>query len=110
MLRSKHDLMLSHGSIPIHLVHVNGKINQAVGITPFVVVPCDQLDEIVVQSDACTNIENRGCLACHEICRHHLLIGPLQNSLHWSFSSRLHSSDDLLVTGPLVQTTSQVHH
>merc|ERR1711988_1833081 len=39
------------------LRHVDSKVHQTVGVAPFVVVPRDQLHEVIIEGDACSNIE-----------------------------------------------------
>jgi len=41
-------------------MHMNHQINQLIAITPLVVVPANQLYEVVVEADACACVEYGG--------------------------------------------------
>ena len=42
------DLSLLLGSAVVHLVHMGDEVQELVGVAPLVVVPGDELDEVVV--------------------------------------------------------------
>jgi hypothetical protein len=45
-------------SLGVNGVHVRAEVDNAVGIAPLVVVPGDELDEVVVESDAGLSVED----------------------------------------------------
>mmetsp|Transcript_26439 Transcript_26439/g.66932 ORF Transcript_26439/g.66932 Transcript_26439/m.66932 type:complete len:337 (+) Transcript_26439:417-1427(+) len=64
---------------------------------------------MIVQRDACANIEDRGGLASLEVRGHHLLIGPVQDALHLTSGILLDRRHDILVLGRLLKADRQVH-
>mmetsp|Transcript_56009 Transcript_56009/g.77650 ORF Transcript_56009/g.77650 Transcript_56009/m.77650 type:complete len:92 (-) Transcript_56009:290-565(-) len=70
----------------LHLLGaVDGKIDQTVTVSPFVVIPGDDLVEVVVKCDACLGINDRGALVVDEILRNKGFVAVSKNSLHGSF-------------------------
>merc|ERR1712046_234099 len=61
----------------ILLGHVHSQIYETIRISPFVVVPRHKLHEIIIQSDASTDIEDGGRLTSHEVRRHDLIRRPV---------------------------------
>ena len=65
----------------IDLVHVEDEVDELVGITPLVVVPCDELDEVIVQHDAGGSIEYGGAGVGIEIAGNNGLVCVTDDAL-----------------------------
>mmetsp|Transcript_70223 Transcript_70223/g.146982 ORF Transcript_70223/g.146982 Transcript_70223/m.146982 type:complete len:360 (+) Transcript_70223:982-2061(+) len=98
------------GDHPIHLGHVAGQVHQSVGVAPLVVVPGHQLQELVVQGDAGTLVEDGGEGASGEVGGDHLLVGEAQDAVHGALASLLDGSADVLHGGALLHSAGQIHH
>eukprot|EP00302_Diacronema_sp_CCMP2436_P048352 CAMPEP_0180112936 /NCGR_PEP_ID=MMETSP0985-20121206/36487_1 /TAXON_ID=483367 /ORGANISM="non described non described, Strain CCMP 2436" /LENGTH=88 /DNA_ID=CAMNT_0022051351 /DNA_START=249 /DNA_END=511 /DNA_ORIENTATION=- len=62
-------------AIHVDSVHVNGELNEAVGIAPLVVVPRDELDEVLAHHDARAGVEDRRVRVVHEVAGDDLVLG-----------------------------------
>mmetsp|Transcript_52343 Transcript_52343/g.114493 ORF Transcript_52343/g.114493 Transcript_52343/m.114493 type:complete len:401 (-) Transcript_52343:57-1259(-) len=96
-------------SSAVNLLHVDGEVDEAVGVAPLVVVPAHKLHEGVVERDAGTHIEDGGGLAGREVRGDNLLIGPVQDTRHGARRGLLDGGHDLLVLGTLLQAHREVH-
>ena len=94
----------------VHLLHVDAQLDQSVGVAPLVVVPADQLHEVVIQRNASRHIEDGRSLAGDEIRGHDLLVSPVQDTLHGPGSRFLDGRHNVVVLGRLLQTAGKVHH
>merc|ERR1712187_690291 len=54
-------------SSAVLLRHVAGQVDKAVRVAPLVVIPTDELHEVVAQRDACTYIKDGGGCATDEV-------------------------------------------
>lgn len=64
----------------IDLGDVGDKVEDTAGVTPLVVVPGDQLDEVVVEGDTGLGIEDGGVGVAVEIGRDDIVLGVSQDS------------------------------
>ena len=94
----------------IHGVHVGHEIQDLVGIAPFVVVPGDELDEVVVQHDAGSLIEDAGLGKARQIGGDHLVGGAGDDALHGIAGGVLHGHAHIVVAGRLDQPGGEIHH
>ena len=90
-------------------IHVLDQLQNLVGVADLVVVPGNDLDEGVGQSDAGISVEDGGTGVAQEVGGHDGLVGVTQNALQLALGSGLHGSADLLVLGGLSQVDSQVN-
>src|SRR5690606_10108963 len=86
------------------------EIDELVGISPLVVVPGDQLHEVVVERDAGVGIENAGARIAEEIGGNHMILGVTHDALEGGFRSQFHGGLDLFVLGGFRQAAGQIHH
>ena len=63
------------------LLDVLGEVDNSVGVSPLVIVPGDQLVEVVVESDAGLRVEDRASGVVVEVRADDLLGGVSENSL-----------------------------
>ena len=89
-------------------MHVAGEVDHLVGEAPLIVVPSDELDEVVVQSNTGLGIEDGGVSVGTEVGRNDLVINVLKNASHCAFGSCLHCCADFSVGSGLLETSSQV--
>lgn len=68
--------------VAIDLGHVECQINQSVGISPLIIVPRDQLGEVVVQRDTSINIQDGGSAIMDEITADHGIVSVSKDSLN----------------------------
>lgn len=78
------------------------------GVTVLVVVPRDELDEVVVERDTGGGIEDGGSGATDEIGRDDGVLGVVEDTLELALGSFLHGSLDGLVGSTLLDTGSKV--
>ena len=55
----------------VDLGHVNGQVDDALGVTPLVVVPGDKLHEVRGQRDACLSVEDGAVAVVNEVAADH---------------------------------------
>src|SRR5438477_4360221 len=79
--------------------HVLDQIHATIGITPFVVVPANELEEAFVELDAGAGVENAGMGVVDEVGRHHLVARVSEDALEIGLTGFLESRADLFVTG-----------
>merc|ERR550525_535740 len=77
--------------------HVDGQVDQAVGVAPLVVVPRYELHKGVAQRDAGPDIKNGRGLAADKVGGNHLLVSPVQDALHVAGGRLLDGCHDLIV-------------
>ena len=92
----------------VHLVHVGDEVEHAVGVAPLVVVPGDELDEVLVERDAGVCVEDRGQRAGNEVARHDGLLGVAQDALELVLRRALDLGLDLVVAGALGELDGEV--
>jgi len=62
----------------INLCDVAEEIQDTAGVTPLVVVPRNQLDEVCVQGDTCLGVEDGRVGVADQISGHELVLGVCQ--------------------------------
>ena len=86
-----------------------GEVEHLVGEAPLIVVPSDELDEVIVEGDTGLCVEDGGVSVGAEVGRNDLVINILQNALHGAFGSSLHSGLDIVHGGGLLEADGQVN-
>ena len=89
---------------------MTGEVDHLVGEAPLVVVPGDELDKVIVQSDAGTGVEDGGVGVGAEVGGDDVVINVLQNTLHGAFGGGLHGSADLIIGGGLLEAEGHVNN
>lgn len=89
-----------------------GNIDQEIAdtprVTPLIVIPGNELDEVLVQGDASLGIEDGGSSVADEVGRDDILIGVLENALVIALRSSLDCSLDFIVGGLLFETHDEI--
>ena len=86
-----------------------GEVKHLVGEAPLIVVPSDELDEMIVEGDTGLCVEDGGVQIGAEVGGDDLIINILQNALHRAFGSCLHSGLDIVHGGCLLEADGQVN-
>ena len=94
----------------LSLGNIFDQVNNSGGVTVFVIVPGNQLDELWRQLDTSGGIEDGSVSVTQEIRGDNGIFGVTQNTLHWTFSGSLNSLLDLVVSSFLCQLDSQVNN
>ena len=92
----------------ILLGHIDQEIADAPRVAPLVVVPGNQLDEVLVQRDTSLSIEDGGSRVADEIGGDDILISVLKNALVLVFGSSLDDSLDLIIGGLLLEAHDEI--
>ena len=90
--------------------HVHGKVDQTVGVSPFVVVPAHDLNEGVIQRDASLHVKDTGTRVADEVHGDVLVARDAQDASHGASGGTLGSGDDLFKLGRFFQLARQVHN
>lgn len=64
----------------IHTGNVGDEVNNTVGVAPLVVVPGDELDEVLVQGDTGLGIEDGGVVIAVEIGGDDVVLGVAEDA------------------------------
>jgi hypothetical protein len=85
-----------------------GEVDHSVGVSPLVVVPGDDLDELRAEGDSGVGIEHGGETAGGEVLGDDGILGVAENSLHLVLGSILNSLLDGIVGGVLGEADGEV--
>lgn len=88
---------------------MEGKIENLVGVTPFIIVPGDDLVEIITQTNTSLVIEDGGSGVMHEVLRDDFFLGVSQNTLEFTFRSFLHGFTDVSIGGTLFESDGKIN-
>ena len=91
-------------------VNVTGEVDHLVGEAPLIVIPCNELYEVAVESDTGLCVEDGGVLVGTEVGGNDLVVNILQNTGHGAFGSGLHSSADLSIGCSLLKANGEVNN
>ena len=94
----------------IHLVHMGHQVQDLVGVAPLVVVPGDELHEVVVQHDAGGLVEDAGLAEARQVRGNHLVRGVGDDALHAVVGGVLNGHADIVIGGMVLQPGGEVHH
>jgi hypothetical protein len=92
----------------IDLGNVGQEIEDTAGVTPLVVVPGDQLDEVLVEGDTSLGVEDGGVGVANHVAGNNLVLGVSEDALEGTVGSILDDLLDLVVAGTLLNAGSQV--
>lgn len=85
------------------------EVEDTAGVTPLVVVPGDELDEVVVQGDTGLGVEDGGVGVADHVGGDDIVLGVGQDALEGTLSGLLDGLLDLVVAGTLLNAGSQVN-
>lgn len=92
----------------IDLGNVGQEVEDTAGVTPLVVVPRDQLDEVVVEGDTGLGIEDGGVGVAVKIGGDDVVLSVGQDTLEVTLRGLLDDSLDLVVRSTLLEADSQI--
>jgi len=98
-----------HHRARLELGSVEEEVDNTVAVAPLVVVPGDELDEGLVQSDTGLGIEDRGLALAVEVRGHKELVSVAEDALELTLRGLLDGSADLVVGGLLLELAGQVN-
>lgn len=84
------------------------EVNDTAGVTPLVVVPGDELDEVRVEGDTGLGIEDGGVVVTVEVGGDNLVLGVAEDALELTLGGGLENLLNLVVGGGLLDTASKV--
>jgi len=87
---------------------VESQINNSVGVTPFVIVPGNQLNEVRAKRNTGLSIEDRASVISDEVLTDNLFFSISQNTLKFTFRSVLNSLAQFFVGGTLFESNGQI--
>lgn len=89
---------------------MEGKIEELVGVTPFVIVPRDDLVEVIGQTDTSLVIENGGSGVMHEVLRNNFFFSVTQDTLEFTLGGFLHGITDVSIRGTLFKSDGKINN
>jgi len=92
----------------ILLSDVDQQINDTGTISPFIIVPSNKLDKVIIQADPSRSIENRRSGIPNKVGRDDGILGILHDALQGALRSVLDRLLDVGVRGRLLKSDSQV--
>jgi hypothetical protein len=87
---------------------VGDEVADTAGVTPLVVVPGDELDEVGVQRNAGVGVEDRRAVVTDEVGRDDLLIGVFDDALVCTLRGSLHDSLDFVIGSSLLSADNEI--
>lgn len=91
------------------LGNINQEVADAPRVTPLIVVPGNQLDEVLVQLDTSFGVEDGRCRVADEIGGDDILVSVFENTLVLALGSSLDDVLDLLVSSLLLEANDEVN-
>jgi hypothetical protein len=92
----------------IDLGNVGQEVEDTAGVTPLVVVPGDQLDEVVVEGDTGLGIEDGGVGVAVKVRGDNVVLSVGQDTLEVTLRGLLDDLLDLVVRSTLLEADSQI--
>lgn len=108
---------LSHFFKSTNIIHLSGgillsndanEVEDTARVSPLVVVPGNELDELVVQGDTSLSIEDGGVVVSVQVGRDDLLVGVAKDALVLSLGGGLDGGLDLLVGSWVLQADGKI--
>ena len=103
------DALFRRHAALVHRDHVLKQADDHVGVAPFVVVPRDQLDKVVVEHDAGGLVEDAGAGIANQVRGDDLVRGVADDALHIGFAGVADGVADIGVGGLDLEVGGQVN-
>ena len=71
----------------VHLGHVRNQLDDTARVAPLAVVPRDELDEVGVQGDTSSGVEDGGVRVTHEVGRDDRIVRIAEDALWYLYDS-----------------------
>jgi hypothetical protein len=94
----------------INLGNILHEIDNPLGVSPLVIVPRNQLDEILVQLDSSFSVKDRRRLVSNEIGRDDVFLGVFENTLEVGMGGLLDGILDLFVSRALLDADDEIDY
>jgi len=88
---------------------VDGQVNNSVGVSPFVIVPGNQLNEVRVKRNTSSSIEDGASGIRNEVLADNFFISISQNTLKFTFRGLLKSLADFFIASTLFKSDGQIN-
>jgi hypothetical protein len=85
------------------------EIEDTARVSPLVIVPGNELDELVVQGDTGLSIEDGGVVVSVQVGRDNLVLGVAENALELTVGSLLDGGLDLVIGSWVLQADSKIN-
>lgn len=95
--------------VAILLGSVDEEIANTLGVTPLVVVPGDELNEVVVELDTGRGVEDGGGRVADEVSGDDRVLGVVDDALVGAGGGLLHGGLDVVVRSGLLETSDKVN-
>ena len=79
--------------------HVGHEVHHPVAVAKFIVIPGNELDEVVVEGNASPSIEGGRMGVAVEVRGHHLVLSVAQDALEGALRRLLHHLLDVIIFG-----------
>ena len=87
---------------------VDRQVYQAIGVSPFIIVPGNNLVKVVVEKDAGTSIDSGGGRVVNEIAGYKLFFGVTKDTLHITFGCLFERTKDFFLSSSLFSSEGQI--
>ena len=94
----------------VHFRHMADEIQQLVAVTPLVVIPGDELHEVLIQRNTRCLVKNAGAGIADQVGGYHLVACIADNTFHVRLGGVLDLVADVRIRCRLAEPRRQVHH
>ena len=89
--------------------HVGHEVYHPVAVAVFIVIPGNELDKVVIESNASPGIEGGRVGVAVEVAGDNLVLSVAQDALQWALRCLLHHLLDVIILGRFLQAARQIH-
>ena len=89
--------------------HVGHEVHHPVAVAVFIVIPGNELDKVVIESNASPGIEGGRVGVAVEVAGDNLVLSVAQDALQWALRCLLHHLLDVIILGRFLQAARQIH-
>ena len=89
--------------------HVGHEVHHPVAVAIFIVIPGNELDKVVIESNASPGIEGGRVGVAVEVAGDNLVLSVAQDALQWALRCLLHHLLDVIILGRFLQAARQIH-
>ena len=93
----------------LHVGHVGHEVHHPVAVAVFIVIPGNELDKVVIESNASPGIEGGRVGVAVEVAGDNLVLSVAQDALQWALRCLLHHLLDVIILGRFLQAAHQIH-
>ena len=90
--------------------HVGHEVHHPVALAVFIVIPGNELDKVVIESNASPSIKGGRVGVAVEVTGDNLVLSVAQDALQWALRCLLQHLLDIVILGRFFQVTCQIHN